>query len=302
MSIRREQQADLEAIFYDFMEYYKYKNSKPYWHNPLYPQHPYDCYDKTGDCHKHKNIPDHHGYKQTKPMPKPPYDIPYTTLPYYFITPFRADEYTLDPRATKVLTPTANCDTNETFPTVYTPNPEAYETMDIVSRIDMEQTTEQKYYKALFNDLNKALMPYIEQVIIENNYEGSPINDKYFDRETLAQFVSDVLEKAKDDPKLVAYIEDLDPKVRELMKNMVQSLLLGELFVVHRPNTKLNTNNMTTSPYIKDIQRSANHIRTKTNIDDYVKNCGCNQLKDEPVIKTKTLDSSKIQTIQYFSN
>ncbi len=302
MSIRREQQSELERIFYDFMEYYKYKNGKYYWNKPPYYQHPYDCYDKPENCQKHKHIHNHHGYYQTKPMPKPPYNMPYTTLPYYFITPFRADEYTLDPRATKILTPTTNCDSNETFPTVYTPNPEAYKPMDMASRIDMELNAEQKYYKALFNDLNKALMPYVEQVIIENNYEGSPINDKYFDRESLAQFVSEVLAKAKKDPKLVAYIEDLDPKVRELMKNMVQSLLLGELFVVHRPNTNLNTNNMTTSPYISDSPRAENNTHAKINIDDYIKDCGCEHSKYEPVVKTKAPDTSKIQTIQYFSN
>ncbi len=302
MSLRREQQAELERIFYDFMEYYKYKNNTYYWYNPPYQQMPCDCNKKPGDCNIHKHKHNHHDYKQTKPMPKPPYDMPYTTLPYYFITPFRSDEYTLDPRATKIMTPTTNCDKNETFPTIYTPNTEAYETMDLSSRVDMEQTTEQKYYKALFQDLNNMLMPYVEQVIKENNYEGSPINDKYFDRESLAQLVAEVLKKAKGDPKLVSYVNDLDPKVRELMKNIVQALLLGELFVVHRPNTKLNTQNLITPPYTTVPSRLESSFDTKINMDDYIKECDCQHSIKEPVVKTKTIDALSSMDIQYFSN
>ncbi len=294
MSLRREQQAELERIFYDFMEYYKYKNSKYYWYNPPYQQMPCDCYDKIEGCNKHN----HNDYPQTKPMPKPPYNMPYTTLPYYFITPFRSDEYTLDPRSTKILTPTANCDKNETFPTVYTPNMEAYENMDLVSRIDEMQTTEQKYYKALFQDLNNMLMPYVEQVIKENNYEGSPINDKYFDRESLAQLVTEVLNKAKNDPKLVSYVNDLDPKVRMLMRNIVQALLLGDLFVIHRPNTNLNTKNMTGTSYDSTTPRLESSYNTKSEVTDYISQ----QSIFEPIVKTKIPNALNTMDIQYFSN
>ncbi len=298
MSLRREQQAELEKIFYDFMDYYKYKNNKYYWYNPPYPMYPCDYYDKYGNCYKHdhKHMHDHKedhkdDYHQTKPMPKPP-KMPYQTLPYYFITPFRADEYTLDPRATKLLTPATSCDKNETFPTVYTPNTEAYETMDMSSRVDMNQT-EQAYYKALFDDLNKALMPYVEQVIKNNNYEGSPINDKYFDKESLSQLISEVLMKAKDNPKLVTFIEDLDPKVKELMRNIVQALLLGELFVVHRPNTDLNEGNMTPMPYMGESPRK---------VENHIKNCECTHSNIEPRVQTKSIIQPKIQDTQYFSN
>ncbi len=299
MSLRREQQAELEKIFYDFMEYYKYKNNKYYWYNPPNPMHPCDYYDKYGNCYhhdKHKHQHDHNhkdDFHQTKPLPKPP-KMPYTTLPYYFITPFRADEYTLDPRATKILTPATVCDKNETFPITYTPT---YETMDMTARVDMNQT-EQAYYKALFDGLNKALMPFVEQVIKNNNFEGSPINDKYFDKETLSQLISEVITKAKDNPSLAIFLEDLDPKVRELMRNIVQSLLLGELFVVHRPNTDLNELNMTPMPYMGESPR----INSTQIIDGYVKDCNCKYSFEEPRVQTKKLSNLGIEETQYFSN
>ncbi len=297
MSLRREQQAELEKVFYDFMEYYKYKNNKYNWYNPHHPMHPCDYYDKYGNCyHIDKDEHPHHhknDFQQTKPMPKPP-KMPYTTLPYYFITPFRADEYTLDPRATQILTPATVCDKNETFPTTYTPT---YETMNMTTRVDMNQS-EQAYYKALFDDLNKALMPIVEQVIKNNNFEGSPINDKYFDKESLSQLISEVLMKAKDNPELVNFVEDLDPKVRELMRNIVQALLLGELFVVHRPNTNLNEQNMTPMPYTGESPR-LNYVST---IKEYAKDCNCNSLKHEPRVKTKSFNTIGQDETQYFSN
>ncbi len=242
MSLRREQQAELERIFYDFMDYYKYK--------------------------------------------APHYKVPYHTLPFYFLTPYRSEEYTLDPRATKMLKPATTCDINETFPVVYTPNPEAYDD----NRVDKEQT-EQMYYKALFDNLNKALLPYVEDVIKDNDYEGSPINDKYFSKESLAQLVSQILDKAKENPALVDFVNDLDPKVRELMKNIVQALLLGELFIVHRPNTNLNDKNLTTMPYDSTTTRYSNHqqhnkpnIYTKDSIDTL-------NTPVDNIIKTKTHNS-----------
>ncbi len=294
MSLRREQEADLERIFYDFMEYYKYKNKNYYWYTPPYPNYPpMDCHKhKDMDCKKHKHIHD-------KMHPeKPPYNMPFTTLPYYFITPFRADEYTLDPRATKVLTPATVCNENETFPTIFAPNPEAYEMMDMEMRVDYDQT-EASYYKALFTDLNTTLMPYVEQVVKSNNYVGSPINDKYFDRETLAQLVTEVLTKAKENPKLVDYVMDLDPKVRELMRNIIQALLLGELFVVYRPNTELSDKNVTSMPYEGESPRIS---KSNTRFNQ---GCGCLEKypsNKEKTVRTKTTYSANSQENQYFSN
>ncbi len=279
MSLRREQNAELERVYNDFMNYYQKKGLMPkHNHNLKYP-----CYDQDhdGDCdnneyhHKHKHhtkpmpkpiYPPHHNHHPHPihpiypihphhPMPyEPPmYELPYTILPFplYPNIPYSPlnqkrviednSEYTIrqSERATKVLEPAKVCDPNETFPVVYTPD-----ILNATPRVDNSKTVEQKYYKAMFSDISKTLQPYVDQVIKNNNYEGSPINDKYFDRESLAQLVQEVLDRAKNNPKLVSYIQNLDPKVREIMKNLVEALVLGDLFVVHRPNTKLNESNM----------------------------------------------------------
>ncbi len=233
MSLKYEKQSELEKIFYDFMNYYKYKNS--YWHKPQHPHYKH--------CNCNCKMPHNH------------HKVPYSTLPYYFMTPYNQKEdydvpYYEDGRSTKVLTPANNCDINETYPIVYTPNPEAYEDMNNVIRKNMDpEESEVLYYKAMFNNLNKSFTPYVEQIIKNNDYPGSPINDKYFTREYLQQLISDILEISKENPKLVNYIEDLDPKVKELVRSMVEALLLGELFLVHRPMTELNDKNLTPMPY-----------------------------------------------------
>ncbi len=274
MSLRREQSAELDRVYNDFMDYFQ-KKGMHNMHKPLHPPYmmPYPCYDidHDNDCDNDEYY--HKKHHNTKPMPKPhyphnklPYKLPYTTLPYelpyhtippyelpYTILPYpyshlghkriveETEDYTVrqSERANKVLEPTKNCNPNETFPTVYTPD-----IMQMEPRADNSKSVEQKYYKAMFTDLNKTLQPYVTQVIKNNNYVGSPINDKYFDRESLAQIVSEVLQRAKNNPKLVSFISSLDPKVREIMKNLVEALVLGELFVIHRPNTKLNEGNM----------------------------------------------------------
>ncbi len=255
MSLRREQNAELERVYNDFMNYYHKHGLKP----KHYPEMIYPCYDydHDGDC---DNDEYYHKKHHHKPMPKPmphhphhPHKFPYNILPYplYPNVPYSPlykkrvlednPEYTEREieRSSKVLEPTAICNTNQTYPIVYTPD-----IMKDTPRVDNSKTVEQKYYKAMFSDISKTLQPYVAQVIKNNNYVGSPINDKYFDRESLAQLVQEVLDRAKNNPKLISFIQNLDPKVREIMKNLVEALVLGELFVIHRPNTKLNEDNM----------------------------------------------------------
>ncbi len=246
MSLRTERNLELEKVFYDFMNYYYYKNNwnKGKWHKKWHKM-PYPCYDidLDGDCdnleYYHKNKYHKH---YNKPYPKP-YKKPYTTLPYYYNKDNRAEFDYEEERAVNVLEPAQMCNENETFPVVYKPTPESYEAINDMGRMN-HKTEEQEYYKSMFKDINKTLMYYVEQVMREYNYEGSPINDEYFSRESLAQIVDTVIERAKENRKLAEFVNDLDPRVPQLVRNMAQALVLGELFVVHRPNTKLNTNNM----------------------------------------------------------
>ncbi len=324
MSLRREQNAELERVYNDFMNYYQKKVMQPK-HNKKPMILPYPCYDKDWDDeyyhkkHHHKEhmempmkMPMHHPYHNmphhTLPYEPPyhtlPYEFPYTILPYptYPKVPYSqlnqkrvlddTSEYTIrqSERASKVLEPAAVCDKNETFPMVYTPE---------ITRLDNSKTVEQKYYKALFSNLSKSLQPYVSQVIKNNNYIGSPINDKYFDRETLAQLVQEVLDRAKNNPQLIKFIQNLDPEVREIMKNLVEALVLGELFVIHRPNTNLNEENMiNTMPYNSQNARynnmygdPKNSKPLDENMDNYL--CEpCNEMKN--VANPKNLDNKSM--------
>lgn len=262
MNLRAETDLELERIFFDFMNFYKYINGGApffYFHdfaNP--PMHHY----KHNHNHNYK-----HNHNQNYQ--------PYNTLPYIF-APNR--EY--NTRVTEVLEPATICNDNETFPVVYTPTPDMNNytnaptnMMPPNSRVDYNQT-EQTYYKALLDGLSNTLIPFIEHVIKNNNYTGSPINDKYLDKESLGQLVSEVINSAKQNNQIYALANSEDPNVRELLKNIVKVLLLGELFIVHRPNTMLNENNMTNINQQPEEQRHNNFYGNKL-----TGNCNCKKNK-----------------------
>jgi hypothetical protein len=129
-----------------------------------------------------------------------------------------------------------------------------YDSMPGNSRIEIPVPTdinprEARLVKELYFQLNKILAPYVERIVTEYEYVGSPIYDEEgVDRETISQLVAKVIELAEDeldDPQEIrleatAY-EGWTRK--DLLNNLVQSLVLTEIFMVRRPRYRRARNN-----------------------------------------------------------
>lgn len=96
--------------------------------------------------------------------------------------------------------------------------------------------------KALYSDINKLINKYVEKVIDEYEYMDSPIYDENgIDRETLAQIVDSVIRSAEEEMddaqeiSLEVQQENLWNR-RNMFKNLIEAIVLAEIFAVRRPN------------------------------------------------------------------
>lgn len=96
--------------------------------------------------------------------------------------------------------------------------------------------------KALYSDINKLINKYVEKIIDEYEYIDSPIYDEGgIDRETLAQIVDRVIrlaEEEMDDAQEISLEmqqENLWSR-RNMFKNLIEAIVLSEIFAVRRPN------------------------------------------------------------------
>ena len=96
--------------------------------------------------------------------------------------------------------------------------------------------------KALYSDLNAIINKYVERVIDEYEYMDSPIYDEQgIDRETLAQIVDRVIRLAEEEMDEAQEISlEAQQAVlwnrRNMFRNMIESIVLIEIFAVRRPN------------------------------------------------------------------
>lgn len=96
--------------------------------------------------------------------------------------------------------------------------------------------------KALYSDLNAIINKYVERVIDEYEYMESPIYDEQgIDRETLAQIVDRVIRLAEEEMDEAQEISlEAQQAVlwnrRNMFRNMIESIVLIEIFAVRRPN------------------------------------------------------------------
>lgn len=129
-----------------------------------------------------------------------------------------------------------------------------YDTMPGTSRITQPDNGDVnpkdiKLMKALYNKLNKILMPHAALILDEYEYVDSPIYaEEGIDRETLAQIVSktiDIIEKELDEAQEI----NLEMKQVEswsksdLLTSLIQALVLTEIFTVRRPRYRRIRNN-----------------------------------------------------------
>ncbi len=96
--------------------------------------------------------------------------------------------------------------------------------------------------KALYSDINKLLSKYVEKIIDEYEYINSPIYDERgIDRETLAQIVDNVIRLAEEemDEAQEISLEMQEAYLwsrRNMFRNLIQAIVLNEIFAVRRPN------------------------------------------------------------------
>lgn len=96
--------------------------------------------------------------------------------------------------------------------------------------------------KALYNDINKLINRYIEKIVDDYEYIESPIyNESGIDRETLAQIVDKVIRLAEEEMDEAGEIglEVQQAYVwsrRNMFRNLIEALVLNEIFAVRRPN------------------------------------------------------------------
>ena len=90
------------------------------------------------------------------------------------------------------------------------------------------------------SDINASLMPYVIEVVNEQEFSGSPIFEGYLYRERLHQMVEDSLRRAASaNPDVAAILRSSCQcqswQPRQLLRAAVESLLIGELFFRRRP-------------------------------------------------------------------
>lgn len=103
--------------------------------------------------------------------------------------------------------------------------------------------------KELYTALNAILSPIVAEVLNEYEYVGSPIyDDEGVDRETVAQIVGKVLDKAEeiiDEAQEISLeIQEMDIWSRSnLLNSNIEALVLSEIFTVRRPKYRRVSNN-----------------------------------------------------------
>lgn len=101
-----------------------------------------------------------------------------------------------------------------------------------LSEPDDEQEIE--FLKLLYSEINKKLEPYVESVLSQNEYTGSPVMDEYIDRETIARIVDQVLELAANDLSEVGDIVNEAPRNiwsrPLLLRAIIEGLVIRSLY------------------------------------------------------------------------
>lgn len=96
--------------------------------------------------------------------------------------------------------------------------------------------------KSLYSDINKLLRKFVEKIIDGYEYIDSPIYDEQgIDRETLAQIVDKVINLAEEEMDDAQEISLEMQEVylwsrRNMFKNLIEAIVLNEIFAVRRPN------------------------------------------------------------------
>ncbi len=94
-----------------------------------------------------------------------------------------------------------------------------------------------KFQKLLYSDFNKRLMPYINTVLDEYEYDGSVVYDEYIDRHSVFLMVTRVMEHLKNNDYFKDFAFDDFNKMVDgytVLRSDVETMLLSELFFIRR--------------------------------------------------------------------
>ncbi len=99
----------------------------------------------------------------------------------------------------------------------------------------MDMKNNEDYIKALYSKAIKVLYNYVLEVLEEYQYEGSPINNGFIDRETLNQIIDNVLLKASE----LEEIDEINIKdnlkgvfnEKAMLRGLIELMVINELFV-----------------------------------------------------------------------
>ncbi len=93
------------------------------------------------------------------------------------------------------------------------------------------------FQKLLMSDFNKKLLPYVNEVLDEYEYDGSVVYDEYISRHAIFVAVTRVIEKLREQEYFEELmLDDFDEIVDRymLLRADVETMLLSELFFMRR--------------------------------------------------------------------
>lgn len=98
------------------------------------------------------------------------------------------------------------------------------------------------YMRLLQSRIGKIILPYVDKAIAEEMYAGSPIYNGYIDKDTIGTIVDKTINYLGEDLKEVTDIieqsSELGWSKNELLRALVQTMVLHELYAVIRPNNQ----------------------------------------------------------------
>lgn len=127
--------------------------------------------------------------------------------------------------------------------------------------IDKEENSRRRdarLLKALYTAINETLLPYVESVVDEYEYLGSPIySDEGPDRETIAQLIDRILMLSAADIDEIEEIRTEDNirtewNRKQMLNNIAEGLLLNEIYAIRRPKYRRIKNNFVYSSGMYD--------------------------------------------------
>ena len=129
--------------------------------------------------------------------------------------------------------------------------------------------------RQLYSSISQAIYPIVVEVLNEYEYDGSPVYSYEIDRETIAQLVDRVISRGNeilDDVQETILDENnnfesysMDWNRENLLKSIVESLLLNEIFIIRRPyyrqvrNNYRNNYNNSVNPYPSNMYSPINY-------------------------------------------